>query len=58
MSYKLLVLALAAIGGTALADPAAAQANEQFLPMLVLPDRARMRRMACRSRTALSTTAT
>ncbi len=35
MSYKLLGLALAAIGGTALAEPAFAQANEQFLPALV-----------------------
>jgi len=31
MSYKLLGLALAAIAGTALAEPAFAQANEQFL---------------------------
>src|SRR6266850_2429876 len=35
MSYKLLGLAVAAIGGTALAEPAFAQANEQFLPALV-----------------------
>ena len=35
MSYKLLGLALAAIGGTGLAEPAFAQANEQFLPALV-----------------------
>jgi len=35
MSYKLLGLALAAIGGIALAEPAFAQANEQFLPALV-----------------------
>src|SRR6476660_5692872 len=35
MSYKLLSLALAAIGGTGLAEPAFAQANEQFLPALV-----------------------
>ncbi len=34
MFYKLLGLALAAIGGTALAEPAFAQANEQFLPAL------------------------
>ena len=31
MSYKLLGLALAAIGGAALAEPAFAQANEQFV---------------------------
>ena len=35
MSHKLLGLALAAIGGAALAEPAFAQANEQFLPALV-----------------------
>ena len=35
MSYKLLGLALAAIGGSALAEPAFAQATEQFLPALV-----------------------
>ena len=35
MSYKLLSLALAALGSTALAEPAFAQANEQFLPALV-----------------------
>ena len=35
MSYKLLGFALVAIGGTALAEPAFAQANEQFLPALV-----------------------
>src|ERR1700704_2560352 len=35
MSYKLLGLALVAIGGAALVEPAFAQANEQFLPALV-----------------------
>ena len=35
MTYKLLGLALAAIGGSALAEPAFAQATEQFLPALV-----------------------
>ena len=35
MSYKLLSLALVAIGGAALVEPAFAQANEQFLPALV-----------------------
>src|SRR5258708_21460980 len=35
MSYKLLGLALVALGGAPLVEPAFAQANEQFLPALV-----------------------
>src|SRR5436190_24223027 len=35
MSYKLLGIALAAMGGAALAESAFAQTNEQFLPALV-----------------------